>query len=44
MSDEASKPSVVQVILQSLNIEHAVSLSYHHHSNGQMEAYINFVK
>ena len=31
-------------ICNSLNIEQAVSLSYHHHSNRQVEACIKFIK
>ena len=29
---------------KSINIEQAVSLAYHHQSNGQVEAYIKFIK
>ena len=29
---------------KKLNIEHAASSSYHHHSSGQMEVYVKLVK
>ena len=38
MSDKFEK------FCKELNIECAVSSSYHHQSNGQMEAFIKFIK
>ena len=33
-----------KIFCKSLNIEQAFSSSYHHQSNGQVEAFIKFVK